>query len=161
MSERRKLAIFSSLKSQAFALVERQQYFRLSILCTTPTQTLRPQVAGSGEEAIALVKVRCRLRWRSPEQTCASCYFANVTNTFEVCKRNAVHTSASKEQTLTNIFGTVSLQAGKEKEVSSKALKLGSAPPNCRAGPNSRGWSAERSFRIFSQRNVVKGQNLD
>ena len=36
-------------------------------------------------------------------------------------RENAVHTSASKEQTLTNIFGTVSLQAGKEKEGSSKA----------------------------------------
>ena len=31
----------------------------------------------------------------------------------------------------------------------------------CRAGPNSRGWSAQRSFRIFSQPNVVEGQNLD
>ena len=38
---------------------------------------------------------------------------------------------------------------------------LGSALPNCRAGPYSRDWSAGRSFRIFSQRNVVEGQNLD
>ena len=120
-SEKRKLAIFSSLKSQAVALVERQWYFRPSILLTAPTQIQRPQVAWSGEEAIVLVKVRCWLRWRSPEQTRASCYFANVTNTFDACKRNAVHTSASKEQTLTNIFGTVLLQASKEKEASSKA----------------------------------------
>ena len=40
-------------------------------------------------------------------------------------------------------------------------ILLGSALPNCRAGPNSRGWSAERSFRFFSQRNVVEGQNLE
>ena len=36
------------------------------------------------------VQLRCRLRWRSPEQTRASCYFANVTNTLDACKRNAV-----------------------------------------------------------------------
>ena len=44
---------------------------------------------------------------------------------------------------------------------SKRQTRLGSALPNCRAGPNSRGWSAERSFRIFSQPNVVEGQNLD
>ena len=36
------------------------------------------------------MKVRCRLRWRFPEQTRASCHFANVTNTFDACKRNAL-----------------------------------------------------------------------
>ena len=73
----------------------------------------------TGEEAIALVKMRCKLRWRSPEQTRVSSFFgfANVTNTFHACKRNAVHTSASKEQTLTNIFWTASLQAKKKKSV--------------------------------------------
>ena len=86
-----------------------------------PTQTLRPQVGGSGEEAIVLVKVRCiccgddLLNKRVPVAT------SQTLPTFDACKRNAVHTSARKEQTLTNIFGTVSLQAGKEKESSSKA----------------------------------------
>ena len=79
----------------------------------------------TGEEAIALVKVRWKLRWRSPEQTRVSCFFgfANVTNTFHACKRNAVHTSASKEQTLTNILWTVSLQAKKKKR-ETRPLKL-------------------------------------
>ena len=53
----------------------------------------------TGKEATALVKVGCKLRWQSPEQTRVSCFFgfANVTNTFHACKRNAVLTSATKK----------------------------------------------------------------
>ena len=69
------------------------------------------------------MKVRCWLRWRFPQQTRASGYFANVTNTFDACKRNALtqYTLPQEKNNLWQTLGTVSLQAGKEKEASSKA----------------------------------------
>ena len=79
----------------------------------------------TGEEAIALVKMRCKLRWRSPEQTRVSCFFgfANVTNTFHACKRNAVHTSASKEQTWQTYFELLHCKQRKKKR-EARPLKL-------------------------------------
>ena len=49
--------------------------------------------------------------------------FANVTNTFHACKRNAVHTSASKEQTLTNTFELFHCKQRKKKR-EARPLKL-------------------------------------
>ena len=97
-----------------FAVVERQKNFRFF-----PSLNDAYTNTATGEEAIAPVKVRCKLRWRSPEQTRVSCFFgfANVTNTFHACKRNAVHTSATKEQTLTNTFELVHCKQRKKKSV--------------------------------------------
>ena len=120
--ERRNLAISSSLKSHALLWSKDKKKFK--VIPSLNDSYVYTNTA-TREEAIALVKVRCKLRWWSPEQTRVSCFFgfANVTNTFHACKRNAVHTSASKEQTLINKFWTVSLQARKKKR-EARSLKL-------------------------------------